>query len=128
MYRAPLHPENHDFKSRDKVAPLGNTSMYEMSSVTKNLNNLHMRAITEENESRITSRLNTGKKLSYANMRKKSNGEIDFGDDSLFIKKMEEESGRKVSTHLRSTEKNIKLKKSALKSPQNDSELNFSTS
>ena len=54
LYRAPLHDENHSFKKREKLAPMGNFSIYEMENVTKNLGNLEMRAITEEDtESRL---------------------------------------------------------------------------
>lgn len=92
LYRAPLHSENHEFKSREKLAPMGNSQIYEMSSIAKNLDQIAMKAITEEDpESRIASRLNSGKKMSIMERKlgsssKKSNFELDFNRDELSMK------------------------------------------
>lgn len=50
LFRTSIHPENHLFKSREKLAPIGPMLAYEFSSVKKMLTNPDMRAITEEDE------------------------------------------------------------------------------
>lgn len=65
LYRTAEHPENHLFKSREKLAPIGPMVAYELSSVKKKLTNADMRVITEEDEEMyFPSMINSNKKPS----------------------------------------------------------------
>ena len=63
LYRAPIHFENHKFKLRDRIAPMGVCKTQQYLRAAKEYENCEMNIIQEEeNESKFTSKFSSAKK------------------------------------------------------------------
>ena len=83
LYRAPIHFENHKFKFRARIAPMGVSKSQQILGTLKNYAEVDMKIIhEEENESKLSSKFNSAKKQpeSMSQTLKDVQQQLDFDD------------------------------------------------